>query len=428
MARHKKTAKLKMATLGKSLEFVTHSRVPKLEKEKPSKIKTAQGTSMIVVHPVDPFSQQEREEAREISQHSYVNRLLRILVNTSVGNGFTIESRLGAESDEDIGKKIKNLDLDTLSYSLLFNALVEGRSAGVFTSDNQIRNVSPEYLQRPVVDQDTGEMVGVYVVGAKNNIVESKDLVYLALGQINELFSDYYGMSRVISILEEAKALHQIQSVDFKNIAFKSWFTPPIYSVPVPPQEYGNEEGVLHEFLQNVSNMDGAITAVTRSSNKEDIGVEILSQQQIGANAGNPLIPMTESLIKVISSTLGVPGFMVEAIETGSLGTSVNVAQMDSFINTEILPLQRILEQVLQTQVLDRLFGEDNVSIKFLRPNLSTLLTPEQYGLFKQMVVDGHMTNDDLKEKLGLGQPTKFSVARGIASDEDTSKNKITAI
>jgi len=62
---------------------------------------------------------------------------------------------------------------------------------------------------------------------------------------------------------------------------------------------------------------------------------------------------------------------------------------MDSFINTEILPLQRILEQVLQTQVLDRLFREDKVSIKFLRPNLATLLTPEQYGLFKQMIVDG---------------------------------------
>lgn len=97
----------------------------------------------------------------------------------------------------------------------------------------------------------------------------------------------------------------------------------------------------------------------------------------------------------------------------------VDALILDNLSNDEIQSIKKDVESAIETQLFDGIF--DNVKIEFLTPNVSALITPEQYSLLRQMEQDQYITSDSIKSLLGLHQPQKFTVSRG--NDENPSVN-----
>ena len=340
---------------------------------------------------IDPYTAQEREEFRLAIKNPYVKRACRIQSNYVAGQGYTtkIVNRDEEELPEEqqtkfeqtpihvpafdemitpeelkdrIDRMMKKMDLESNIYNVYYTALQQGRAVLAFTPlqknpktdefllPSQFRFIRPEHTMRPVINQNTGELEGVRLIGIesdqRDNILDKDRMCYIMHGFNNELFSDFYGDSKLADIADIASNLNVVLNQDYEQAALHSWYTPPIFSIPIPPQEYGNETGVLSEFLQNISDSKGQIAAVTRSANKEDIGVELLNSgggSQSGNIAGLEVIRL--GLVKAIIAHFGIPGFMLSEGDVGQLGGNTNISEMDNYLQTEITPERNALQK-----------------------------------------------------------------------------------
>lgn len=418
---------------------------------------------------VDPYPQKARKEFRSAMSNPYVYRASRIATTFTTGQGYTTsvvprkEEELPDEQRENwssttkifvpfydkemtpeqikdiIDKKAIDMDLPTNLFNGYFTALEQGRCVlaltpletddeGNFPMPEQIRLIRPEFTERPAINENTGELEGVRIIGVhsphRDNILPKNRMIYLMHGFNNELFSDYYGDSKVARIADEANTLNIILNQDYERGAESTWYKPPVFSVPIPPQEYGNEEAVLQEFLANANDSKGQSIAVTGPSSPDDVGVTVLNTPPSADIGGLELI--RTGLIKAIITAYGLPGFMLAEGDIGKLGGNANIEEIDAYINQEIRPERIVLENIIEKQFYDTIlaimFQVDNardiplkIKFKFNKPKLVTLLTPDMFTVLTQMAQLQLIDESGIRDILGLEELDKETMSKGSA-------------
>ncbi len=408
---------------------------------------------------LDPYTSQDREDFRLAMSNVYVRRVCKIQTNLVVGQGYTTEivprreeeipeeqkdtfektpvyvpyfdKELTPEQIKDrIDQMMIEMDLTTNLANAYITSLEQGRCVlamtpllrneenGEFKLPEQFRIIRQEHTLRPVVDQNTGELQGVRLIGIesdqRDNILDIERAVYIMQGYNNELFSDFYGESKIANVVDIASNLNIVLNEDYEQASLHSWFTPPIFAVPVPPQEYGNEEGVINTFLNGVSRSKGQITAVTTSSKMDEKGVELLNNStNSGDIAGLDNIRL--GLIKAIIAHFGIPGFMISEGDVGQLGGNTNISELDNYLQTEIAPERKYMESVVSKQVYDRILSllwrtEDisTVPLKLMhkinKPKLITIIPKDLYETYIDMLERGLIEVDGFRELTGMAE------------------------
>ena len=433
-----------------------------------------------VWHPVDPYSGQQRKEFRSAMTNPYVYRASRIQCTYTAGQGYTTEIVPRHEEDvpeeqlnewqrtqtyhipyfdkdmtaeqllDKVDKLALDLDLPTNLFNGYFTALEQGRCVlaltpldpdeqGNWQLPEQIRLIRSEFTERPVLDDNTGELVGVRIIGVRSqirdNIIPAERMLYLMHGFNNELFSDYYGDSKIARVSDEANTLNIVLNQDFERAAESAWYKPPVFSVPIPPQEAGNEDDVLASFINKINDSKGQAIAVTGPSNPEETGVNVLTTPVNADIGGLEIIRM--GLIKSIITAFGLPGFMLSEGDIGKLGGNANIEEVDAYLNQEIRPERIILENSIEKQFYDRvlciLFHEKaarklpcKIKFKFNKPKLLTLVTPDMFQVLTGMAQMGLIDSSGIKDILGLEDLDKDSVSKGSQGGADPMNNKLT--
>ena len=416
---------------------------------------------------VDPMKQQQRKELRSAMNNAYVYRASRIATTFTAGQGYTttIVPRTEEELPDDqreqwsnttkihvpylnkdmtpeeikdyIDKKAVDMDLATNLFNGYFAALEQGRCVlaltplatdedGNFQMPEAIRLIREEFTERPVVNENTNELEGCRIIGvhspAKNNILPKNRMIYLMHGFNNELFSDYYGDPKVARIADEANTLNIILNQDYERAAESTWYKPPVFSVPIPPQEFGNEDQVLNEFLNNANDSKGQSIAVTGPSTTDEVGVTVLNVPPSSDIGGLEII--RQGLIKAIITAFGLPGFMLAEGDIGALGGNANIEEVDAYLNQEIRPERLVLENTVEKQYFDNilaiLFQTDDgrqvpvkIKFKFNKPKLLSLLTPDMFAVLTQMAQLGLIDESGIRDMLGLEELDKETLTKG---------------
>lgn len=428
-----------------------------------------------VFKPVDPYKASERKEFRSAMDNAYVYRATRIHAAFVAGQGYTTQIVPRKEEDlpeeqieqwkktelimvpkwnkevtpdqikDYIDKMAIDLDLQTNIFNGYFTALEQGRCVLAITPlDNdengmaqlpeQIRYIRPEFTIQPIVNDNTHELEGVYVVGAISEdygaSVPAHRMMYIMHGFNNELFSDYYGDSKVARISDIANALSVVLNEDYPKGAKSRWHTPRVFSVPIPPQEVENENTLLTQIADKINEGNGLDVTVTGPSNPEETGITVISQGGSPADIGG-LDVIRTGLVKSIVTAYGMPGFMLSEGDYGSLGGNANIEEVDMYLNTETGPDSRKLEDVVEKQFYDRILSilfqvEDAKDIpikmihRFNKPKLLTMLDPSMFSVFVQMLQLGLIDEDGVRETLGLREADKETLAEG--SDRSPSE------
>jgi len=432
-----------------------------------------------VWHPMDPYSGLQRKEFRSAMTNPYVYRASRIHTTFTTGQGYTTEivprqeedlpeeqlnewqktqtyhvpyfdKEMTAEQIKDkVDKLALNLDLATNLFNAYFIALEQGRCVlamtpldptedGVWRLPEQIRLIRSEFTERPVLDDNTGELIGVRIIGVRSqirdNIIPSERMIYIMHGFNNELFSDYYGDSKVSRVSDEANTLNIVLNQDYERAAESAWYKPPVFSVPIPPQEAGNEDNVLSSFINKINDSKGQAIAVTGPSNPEETGVNVLTTPVNADIGGLEIIRI--GLIKSIITAYGLPGFLLAEGDIGKLGGNANIEEVDAYINQEIRPERIILEDTVEKQFYDRvmaiLFQTDDalsvpckIKFKFNKPKLLTLVTPDMFQVLTGMVQMGLIDSSGIKDLLGLEELDKDTLSKGAQGGGDPTQNKL---
>jgi len=427
---------------------------------------------------VDPYKSIERKAFRSAMNNPYVYRASRIHATFTAGQGYTTEIVPRGEEEipddqldnwqkttsifvpywnkemtpeqilDKIDKMAVDMDLGSNVFNAYFTSLEQGRCVlaltpletneeGKFMMPEQIRLIRPEFTERPVINENTAELEGVRIIGVRSptrdNILPKNRMIYLMHGFNNELFSDYYGDSKVARISDEANTLNIILNQDYERAAESAWYKPPIFSVPIPPQEYGNEDNVLNEFLMKANDSKGQSIAVTGPSGPDDPGVTVLNTPPSSDIGGLEVI--RTGLIKAIITAYGLPGFMLAEGDVGSLGGNANIEEVDAYLNQEIRPERLILERTLEKQfydtILSVLFDTDNardlpikVKFQFNKPRLVTLITPDMFAVLTQMMQMGLIDQSGIRDILGLEDLDKETMSKGQQGQGTPGNNK----
>lgn len=427
--------------------------------------------------PVDPYTQTERREFRTATENPYIYKAIRTTATMVIGQGYTTTVVPRAEEEipseqrqafsqqsifvphfnremtieqikDYVDKLALKLDLQTNLFNAYTTEMEQGRSViamlplnrneetGLYQIPQQLKLIRPEHTLRPIVAQDdTGELIGCQVTGAKSKdgIVSAKRMIYLTNGFNNQLFSDYYGDSKVARVSDLANALSVILTQDYPNAAKHAWFKPRVWAIPIPPQEYGNEKSVVTQFMNEINNSEGKDVGVTGPSNKDDIGVQVMGGDGSRVDS-NGLEVIRQGVIKAIITAFGLPSFMLDEGDFGPLGGNSQLTQLDTYLNTEIKPERLNIEVAIESQFYDRILAilfhtEDANSIpikikhKFNKPKLWTLLTPDMFSVFMQMVQAQLIDVDGVRDMLGLDELHKETMSLGNDTSPDVSSN-----
>jgi hypothetical protein len=403
-----------------------------------------------VYQPVDPYGEERRDEFRRAMKNPYVRRCVNIQARLVAGLGYTTRiAPRGKDMLPDIeqdafessqvfvpylsklmtwkqvkdwvDKHCQEMKLARAMWWLYYNAVQQGRAVVAMLPfdemPTQFRTIHPEHTMLPVIDNETGELVGVRVVGIRGrytngNILDTRYMVYHYIGENIELFSNYYGETRLDDISDIANNLNIVLKDDYNRAALKTWFQNTVYGVPIPPQEFGNETAVLNNFLTMATDPNSSIVAVPTSVDTSQRGVEIINQQ---TNPGNTdsLEVIRLGLVKAIIAAFGIPGFMMSEADVGQLGGNTNLSELDNYLNIEIAPERELLEEAIEQQVYDRilcyLFNKDNpddlpctIHHQYNKPKMFTLLNPATMIAILNWIKSGLITEEGAREWLGL--------------------------
>lgn len=427
--------------------------------------------------PVDPYTSQQRLEFRAAMQNAYVYRANWIISKLVAGQGYTTEITPRADEEMEAGQLdqwkmndkihvpylnrdmtpqqiqdyVDKIGTDMDLASQVFNAYITAREQGrgvlamlpIDRDDSgqwqmpiAINYIRPEFTLRPYLDQVTAEMVGVQIVGLKSTqqfILPIERTIYIENGFNQELFSDHYGDSQVDRVTDAANVLNLIFADDFLHAAESSWHQPKVFGVPIQPQDFGNEDTILDNFLSRNANSKGQDIAVVQNPNG-DGGVTLLSSS---TNSGDisGLETIVKRCIKLVLAYYNLPGFMLAEGEGGGLGGNANTEEIDMFVNTEILPEAIKLENMLEEQYYDKIIGvlfqtEDlsstpiKISHKFNKPRITSVFRPDLYEMAKDMVINGIIDKDGLIEMMGVEQ--FVGEKKDISQGEDAGPGKDT--
>ena len=428
-----------------------------------------------VWYPVDPYTVTERKEFRTAMNNVYVYRASRIQSNFVAGQGYTtsivprIEEDLTDDEQEifsqqtimvpywqeeltmdEIKNKIDKMALDMKLSENLFNgyftSLEQGRCAlamtpldrneetNKFELPREIRFIRPEFTLRPILDHTTAEMIGCYVVGSRSrnmpSAIESERLIYITHGFNNEMFSDFYGDATISRISDIANNLNLVLNQDYERVAEHTWHQPKVWAIPIPPQDVGNEESIVQEFLQgNNENAKGRDIGVATSAMEDERMVTLLNSQ---TNSGNvqALELIRTGLIKGIITAFGLPAFMLSEGDIGGLGGNANIEEVDMYLNTVVKPETEKLEAIAEAQFYDRILcilfdveDPDDLPVKikhkYNKPTLLTLLPIDQIQALEELVNKGWIDPSAVLEILHLEKYKKETETGGEAKDPE---------
>lgn len=426
--------------------------------------------------PVDPYSTEERMGFRTAMENPYVWRANRIIAKLVAGQGYTTEMVPRKEEDipkdqldqwqkstkfyvpyfdkektvEEIKDFIDKMSLDMDLAENMFNAYFTSREQGrcvlgmtpIDRDDNgkwqlpdKLTYIRSEFTLRPFLHQDSGALVGVQIVGLTSNqqfILPVERMIYVTNAFNQELFSDFFGDSQVARVADAANVLNVIFAEDFLHAAEHTWHQPKVFSIPIQPQDFGQEETILDNFLTKNNENKGQDIAVTANPDGEG-GVKLLSST---TNSGDisGLEVIVIRCIKVVLAYYNLPGFMLSEGDLGKLGGNSNAEEIDMFINSEILPERIKLENMVEKQFYDRILAilfdtelAQDVPIKlqhiFNKPRLSSIFRADLYEIGKDMVAEELIDKDGLIELLGMEQFVKDDATTTSGEDASPSVN-----
>ena len=466
----KKSTPVKKAKIDKAAsKMATDGYSPNRKIAKNNTWKKLAGTAeqfqgITVFAATDPYRASERKDFRSALNNPYVYRASRIHSTFVAGQGYTFdiiprdeddieENSVEAFSEMEyyvpyynktltvsqikrkLARMASDMDLAGNVFNAYFTSLEQGRCVLALTPleqiddkwqmPEQLRLIRPEFTERPVISEMDGQLKGVRIVGVqsptRDNILPTDRMLYIMHGYNNELFSDYYGDSKIARIADEANTLNIILNQDYERAAENTWHKPPIFSVPIPPQEYGNEEAVLNDFLMKANDSKGQSIAVTGPSVKDEVGVTVLNTPTNSDIAGLEII--RTGLIKAIITSYGLPSYMLSEGDVGRLGGNSNMEEIDSYLNQEIRPERVILEKVVERQYFDIILSimfdvpvsdlPIKVDFKFNKPRLVTLITPEMFSVLTNMEQLGLIDANGMRDILGLEDLNKETLSKG---------------
>ncbi len=438
---------------------------------------TTEFNGLQVWAPVDPYTTIQRDEFRLAMKNPYVNRANILIAKLVCGQGYTttVVPRLDEDIDESLlvdwsrnkeifvpyfNKTMTPLEIktyvDKISIDMdlagnVYNAYVTSREQGrgvlamtpineneeteQFDIPTSIRFIRPEFTLRPFLNPETSELIGVQIVGLTSNqqfILPDERMIYIENGFNQELFSDHYGDSQVDRISNVANVLNLIYTDDFLHAAESTWHQPKVFGVPIQPQDFGNEDDVLDEFLTSNSMSKGQDIAVAQGPDGKG-GVTVLSSNtNSGDISGLNLIAIR--CIKAVLAYYNIPPFMLSEGDKGGLGGNSNNSEIDMFENSELVPEKLKLDKTLQSQYYDKILGilfrekdTDKIGIKILhkynKAKIVTMFRPDLYEIGKDMVAEGLIEKSKLADLVGFGEFAKKETA---TTGEDPSPGKDT--
>jgi hypothetical protein len=435
-----------------------------------------QWQGITIFAPVDPYTTQMRKDFRSANANPYVFRCNRIMTSFVCGHGWTTsivprneeeipkeqilaysqqsinvpywnnEPRTMEQIKDWVDKLVKDkLQLGTNYFNGYYVALEQGRCVlaitplakkdGKWQMPEMLRLIRAEYTQRPILDQATGDLKGCYIVGVetdeKNSSLPAERMMYIMHGFNNELFSDFFGDSKVARVADIANTLNVILNDDYGNGAQSTWWKPGAWTIPIPPQEAGNEESIITTVGNKINEAKGRTIVMSGPSNKDDLPPAFIPGDKTADIAGLDL--MRTGIIKGILTAYGIPGFMLSEGDFGSLGGDANIQEIDGYINTEINPERTSSEKVIEDQLYDRILCilfdiEDPAKLpirmkhKFNKPKLVTMIPPPMYEQLKDMTGIGLIDEDGLRDMLGLTEYDKETMSEGANTDPDRDK------
>lgn len=456
-----------------------HKQDPKRGAKADEKLKKMRPLGGLQVYqPVDPYRQGQRNLFRLIMkmvpQINRANKLIQKLVATEYTTTIMprldkemeeeklekwrdtkitipyVVSRKGTESTIEPGLKPKmspnqikewmdkffiKLDLQQITYNSYLFRREQGRcvvgmfpeerdALGKYVIPQALRLIRPDYTLRPLINQATGGLEAVEIIGLSTNggRLDANRAIYFVNQDNLDLFADYYGVSEIEALLDVGETLLTLYAQDLKQIALHTWWQPKIFKMTIPARDSDKPNSVMDEFLVNMRDAGGKDIVLTQT-------VELVSGT--GTTNSGDISGVVEILNECVDAILGfynIPPFLLAKGKVGNLGGNANREEMDAFLNIEIRPEQIDLENTIENQPYDRVLAilfdveptevnDESVPVKlehhFKKPDIAAAVNLEQYEIIKDMAANGWIDMEKAMEKLGLGDVMKINVTRG---------------
>jgi len=296
-----------------------------------------------------------------------------------------------------------------------------------FMMPKVLRTLRPEHVVKIWLNMDTGEMSSLQIIGlsSRGGKMPVERLIWFTSDYNLEFNSDYYGISRILPLLDTGKVMVILYGKDFTEAAQYTWHQPRIFQVTIPTRDYKKVSEVLRKFLSKANNSAGRDIAVTQSVEP------IVTNSNSGDITG--LISMDDHLIDQVAGFFNIPPFLLSKGKAGNLGGNAQLEEIDAFLNVEVRPQQEILESFIEKQFYDRilqaLFQEENIEkipIKLVhnmvRPDIRTIFDKDQYEILLDLLQKNVISMDKFLERMNLVDAKKddLTVSRG----EDTTPGK----
>lgn len=315
----------------------------------------------------------------------------------------------------------KTLDFDSLLFDAYLFMREQGRTCiGMFPLDRKrngmlqlpqaLKIIRPELLRRPIVDLDTGEMVGVEVSNLTSNgsVISSKRCVYFNFSKNLQLFGDFYGRIPIRSLIDAGKVILFILGRDWNEATLQTWHTKPIFKHTLPSKDWSKVKPLLDEFNQMMESSQNKTISVSNN-------VELLNPS--GTDSGDiaGINEILNEAIKIINGFDNIPLFMIGHGEAGNLGGNANREEVQAFLKTKIKPQQELMEHIAEDQFYDRILailfhlepedvGELPVKINhnFEKPNISIPITTDIWNIMMFLVDNNYTTMEKVMEEFGM--------------------------
>ena len=295
---------------------------------------------------------------------------------------------------------------------------------GQYQIPEALRLIRPDYTLRPLINNATGGLEAVEIVGLSTNggRLDARRAYYTVNQDNLDLFADYYGVSEIEPLCDIGETLLTLYAQDFKQISLHTWWQPKIFKMTIPARNADNPNEVMDEFLVNMRDAGGKDIVLTQT-------VELVSGTGT-TNSGDisGVVQIEDTSVDVVLGFYNIPPFLLAKGKQGNLGGNANREELDSFLNIEIRPEQFDIESDIEDQIYDRVLAilfevepnqvnETSVPPKiehhFKKPDISAGVNLEQYEIIKDMMANGLIDTEKGMERLNLQDIMKQTSTRG---------------
>lgn len=331
------------------------------------------------------------------------------------------------------------LDLQEATYNSYLFRREQGRCVigmfpekrdelGQYVIPEALRVIRPDYTLRPLINDKTGGLEAVEIIGLNSGPLDARRAIYLVNQDNLDLFADYYGVSEIEPLCDIGETLLALYGQDLKQITLHTWWQPKIFKMTIPARDADKPNQVMDEFLVNMRDAGGKDIVLTQT-------VELVSGTGT-TNSGDVsgVVQIEGVAVDTVTGFYNIPPFLLSRSKNGTLGGNADREALDAFLNIEIRPEQIELENAIESMAYDRVLAilfnvepnqvdDETVPMKlehhFKKPDISAAVNLEQYEIIKDMAANGWLDTEKAMEKLNLTDIMKKNVTRG--ADESPS-------